>query len=708
MRDISLYIADRLVDLDGESLILMNYTMEDLSNPTIVKNSYSKKINIKGTPNNNALFGDIWKADRKTLISTRYDGIRFDPTRRTPFQIFSTEGEILEAGYCKLDDIKMNDVSVEYSVTLYGGLGSFFYSLTYGTEGEKKTLADLTWAKHDGTDVNIQSGILDRFHVRSAWQYLENPDTFDWECANGTVWDIINFAPAYNGFPEDFDANKILDDRAFWYEPSSITDEDGVVWKKKTGCVGRLIVMANKHTEWEIGDLRSYLQRPVFSVVKFMDAITKPVNNGGFSVELDSVFFNDDNLAYLNGWITLTLCPKQNRNTSNALLAILRSSLTPCDYLISIAKMFGLVFLYDNAAKKVTITTRNEFYDKYRGDDDIDLSDRIDLSSDISITPLLMEAKWYQMGGNIKGEYASLYAADWGRPYGVQKINTGYEFDSQIKNLTKDIPLLEAADVAERNYCFAGYYRPVAFSWDEIFPVQLYENVEQQLYKDGGDDMQSFPLDRTFYNKAQAYGDVEYEDWLPKLQLHEADNKAFDGANVYVIFNGIKTTPHLSGPNRDVWYYLTDDHPDMDTLNSGKPCWNVMLDTGTIPEVKKLPSFRRTLPSGYASVEWGVPFERAVSDVNQDANYPHTLYSDWWKNYLADRYDMNAKKMKCKVNMKGLQVGQELLRRFWWFDNAIWVLNKIENYSITTDDLVDCEFIKVKDKKNYYEGQLLW
>ena len=43
-RKISLYIADQLVDLDDQSFILFNYTMDDLSNPTIVKNSFSQQV----------------------------------------------------------------------------------------------------------------------------------------------------------------------------------------------------------------------------------------------------------------------------------------------------------------------------------------------------------------------------------------------------------------------------------------------------------------------------------------------------------------------------------------------------------------------------------------------------------------------------------------------------------------------------------------
>jgi hypothetical protein len=45
------------------------------------------------------------------------------------------------------------------------------------------------------------------------------------------------------------------------------------------------------------------------------------------------------------------------------------------------------------------------------------------------------------------------------------------------------------------------------------------------------------------------------------------------------------------------------------------------------------------------------------------------------------------------------------MRNFYYFDSSWWVLNKIKNYSLTTEDLVECEFIKVKDISNYYNGQ---
>ena len=154
-RKISLYIADRQVDLDDQSFILFNYTMEDLSNPTIVKNSFSQQITLKGTANNNAIFGDAFRLDRQVGNNGGQAGADFNPSVKTPFVIYNEMGEILESGYAKLDTITRKRNAVEYKVSLYGGLGSFLYSLSYDVNGNKRTLADLDYLGTGNTDSEL-------------------------------------------------------------------------------------------------------------------------------------------------------------------------------------------------------------------------------------------------------------------------------------------------------------------------------------------------------------------------------------------------------------------------------------------------------------------------------------------------------------------------------------------------------------------------
>ncbi|MBR6640306.1 MAG: hypothetical protein IKL35_08105, partial [Muribaculaceae bacterium] len=63
-RNVYLYIDGQLADIDKQTLIQMNYTMEELTNPTIVKNSYSQKVKLKGTAQNNRIFGAMYRLDR--------------------------------------------------------------------------------------------------------------------------------------------------------------------------------------------------------------------------------------------------------------------------------------------------------------------------------------------------------------------------------------------------------------------------------------------------------------------------------------------------------------------------------------------------------------------------------------------------------------------------------------------------------------------
>lgn len=53
---IELYIDNQLVEFREVPRILLTYTHNELHNPTVVKNTFSKTLTIDGTPNNNKIF----------------------------------------------------------------------------------------------------------------------------------------------------------------------------------------------------------------------------------------------------------------------------------------------------------------------------------------------------------------------------------------------------------------------------------------------------------------------------------------------------------------------------------------------------------------------------------------------------------------------------------------------------------------------------
>jgi hypothetical protein len=79
------------------------------------------------------------------------------------------------------------------------------------------------------------------------------------------------------------------------------------------------------------------------------------------------------------------------------------------------------------------------------------------------------------------------------------------------------------------------------------------------------------------------------------------------------------------------------------------------------------------------------------------------IFAQYWAGYIADRYDKDTRVLTCRADLRGLRVDADLLRNFFYYDGAIWALNKITNYSLTTWDDTEIELVKVHDKANYTE-----
>ena len=297
MREIDLYINNHRVDLDADDIVVLNYQSTDYSNPTAVKNTYSNTIAIKGTPNNNQIFNSIFDLKRTQNLTDSY----FNPSKRVDFELF-VDGALTESGYCKLDSIKGEMTDITYNVTLYGGLGDFFYSLAHDENGDERTLDKLAYltGSDDELDIRVTANA-----VYEAWSNLDS--------GNGGKYSVINFAPTYDGLPDDFDTDKILIDvenYKGYVRVGTSASPQNEVFPQSYGDYGTyngyvLGEAQEEMTEWETRDLRCYLQRPVLSVPAFINAICDPSNNGGYTVKLDQRFFTNSNPYYNDAWITL-------------------------------------------------------------------------------------------------------------------------------------------------------------------------------------------------------------------------------------------------------------------------------------------------------------------------------------------------------------------------------------------------------------------
>jgi hypothetical protein len=328
----------------------------------------------------------------------------------------------------------------------------------------------------------------------------------------------------------------------------------------------------------------------------------------------------------------------------------------------------------------------------------------------INLTPRHRAQDFMNLCSIKKGATAADDKEDYGLDYGIQKVNTGNEFNNDVTIVTDGIVFKDAVEVQERNLLFVSNFDrdEVTGIGLDIFRLPRYEAVTLQQWTTDYTGKEVMVEERVLspYDGYLFFDNPIYplSDWLPKMQFSE-ENKSVDGSEVLVIFNGVKETPQWKSWAR-LHYRVTDDTPDMALLNDGVPCWNFTEENSRM--VTALPSFRRCHTYDVdgddvidATFEWGEPLARGVNGVFHDSADKATIYNKWWRSYQSDRYDDDTFKMTCKVDLRGLQVGQNLMRKFFYYQGAIFVLNAIRNHSLTTWDDAECEFIKVQDKSNY-------
>ena len=908
MRNITeLYLNGQLVDLGQDGGIYFNYKQKDVSNPTVVKNSFSKTLTIPGTDNNNNIFNNIWNLTRvQTTDLTTY----FNQSKRVGFELF-INGELIEQGYCKLNSIK-RDGNIEYNISLYGGLGDFFYNLSYNSDsGEKRTLADLDFGEDLTFTINKET-------IKDAWDKLKAGSA-----------STISFAPAYNGVPDVLDADKVLVNthnytgtiRSYmnntWVEHIGFPDESGEYGL--TDGYG-LAELENPITEWKMRDIRSYLQRPVLSIPKLLDAIGNPANNGGYTLELDPDFFNDDNPYYKNAWMTLPMITELNinrettpspitvtidsispnesgvttmdltlsgstSNTNNINLRLkvncdstssnlytsathtdamggfalggigvqivgidnngnevagsnvcwlastyaaqgsyyhypfngavldrgenpfknyskvetyisqfdkvgnsyewhnnldfkmstnvsiaryqmklvymqrslaqtkyrlfsekdmhghgergyyftygsptinnaysetstdvnsytnavitqndlLNTDFTPSEYLLSYCKLFNLYFEKDLFEKKIRVLTSKNFYNG-----EVDLT--YDIDRNVEINPLSFEHKWYSF--NYKsgdGGALSNYKAKYGVDFGQQRVNTGYEFDSETEELLKGNVFTNAAQVLEAS----RYYQIISTTSTQEGPAFLTENATFKLFN-AAYETTDIPIATSRMGFAakinkKSTTSVMY-DGFDKVQLHSED-KPIDGKNVLLFYNG--ETKVKSSSFVQPYYWITDDIDIMQQLNEN-PCWLYTTDeyddvnNKIAIKINEFPYFSRYIEDEqfiYSSWDFGRTRELFIPEINF-IDGEATIYERYWKAYINDLYDVDTRIVIAYIKFDENPT-RELLKHFYFFENSYWVIDEIIDYNPTSYGLTKVRFVKVNDKDNYLNDNLI-
>lgn len=371
----------------------------------------------------------------------------------------------------------------------------------------------------------------------------------------------------------------------------------------------------------------------------------------------------------------------------------LSTAYTPADLLVSLAKTFGWCFLTDTETKKVTILSRDSFFGL--SSQLIDLTDRIDRSKGLDLSPAYAGSKWYDLAPQESGgAFWDNYKDRYGVTYGIQRVNTGYDFDSAPVDLLQGTVLRGAVSAL----AYGPYWNIITEAGKVVPSPFIVSGHTYTLWapdgstKDFSVSRPSASAELAYYNNAHPGYDIP---GAAKLELRDAEGKGVTGDGVLVWYTGTKNYPRVK---------VSDDSPLMVLFNEGKPCWDLTPGTAAGEPIPCFSRFQITSGEIVRSLDFGDVRELAIPDVTLGED--SSLYDCKWAAYLRDLLSKDTKILKCRVNLEGLDVGVGLLRRFFWYEGSLWVLNKINNYSLTTWDPAECEFVQVQEMADYNAGQI--
>lgn len=341
---IELYIEGRKIDLKDDLEINFNYESIDPDKLSNIKNSFSKTVRIPGTPENNITFGHLFRSDKYIPVAGATNICNdYDPHKKANW-IINKNGVLVNRGYCTLDNIVIeSEREIYYNLTLYGGIGEFFYSLSYNDDGSVKNLSDMFWNWYPKTSLvghgvattesnektktlmECSAAIVSQAY-RGLSPYYQYTGTTEFEK------DVV-FVPCYCGQYEDFDSKKMLvstlnqtylpsvpvmsdttksrlgtafPDIMLDYSEDPDNPKQYVTLNadlETTGYKYGLASFSRDLDPWEAGDLRVNDLPVAVRLSKLLWTISNPTNNGGYTVEWDEDILNS--YQWLYGWITL-------------------------------------------------------------------------------------------------------------------------------------------------------------------------------------------------------------------------------------------------------------------------------------------------------------------------------------------------------------------------------------------------------------------
>lgn len=666
-----IYVENNKLDLNSEIDTEFSYAIDDIKDFASRNTSFSKTINIAGTPNNNAIFGNAFSLP----LSNPYDPnlprvyTNFNASVSAQCRIFIDNIQIFK-GVIRILQITQQERKINYECSVFGDLGGFITSIS-NAKFDKAKLEDLDFSAYD-----------------TAWNYTNITASWDNINGSGIYFPLID----YGGLS----TNKIdFDFKAF--RPALYVKE---ILEK---------ILASSGYTWDFTFLSSALmQRLVIpNNQKVVSKVSNTIFNADFQTQLTS-----------NQYLPITILTAGSFTGSNPITftgsngTIVNIKCRPVLQINTPIPITATITLYKNTtiiSQEVRYVTSNtQIYNLNLDAENVQLDTTNTLSVEMSANVTLYQlfsgdfTVTNAVASDVPIIYNEVLTINNLIPKGIYQKDFFISICKMFNLYVYDDPVEEKKIIIKP---FNEFYTGQTIDWtDKVdksnWTIKPMSEINARYYQF------KYKPDNDYYAENyrkkfnEGYGDFIYDTEFDFVKETDSTEIIFSAGVLYKLDGTDKIYPAI--------YKLSSSGTTEDSMDSVIKIMQAKKITGrNTYSIKNGSTSLVSLNSyGYAGhlddplsptqdINWGAPKEIYFFATT----YPTTnLFNANYSDYMSEITDKDSKLLICDVYLNSIDIQNLDFSKYIYIDNVLFRLNRIEDYNPIQNRLTKVELLKVIDK----------
>lgn len=307
-------------------------------------------------------------------------------------------------------------------------------------------------------------------------------------------------------------------------------------------------------------------------------------------------------------------------------------------------KIYRIGIFVDNYAKTITFMPLAKFFSNYTI---ADWSNLVDYSKDYTIKPISFDSKYVMFNyDDSDTKLGKQYKEQYGVNYGELKLITEYNFDENKNNLFEGVKdsIINTDNVLSWTNLYSN--KKIVYT----LPAEKYVCCQDKEKKN-----------------VDCFGQYYFHNGLAEFD----DDSQLRGVR-------ISDDTSLQQYNDTYFYSQSTNSVSVDTYP------NLSLVYGSNLCLFNTPNENYT----YNSSEY---------------TSKNSIFSQFWKNYLDERYNINNKVLTCYIFIPPTEYSRFKFNQFVKIENQLYMVNKIYDYDITSSDSTKVDLITVQDITKYMD-----